>query len=59
MKNITNLKNGDIVFLKTGAMGVISNILHNVFGDDESVYEISFINNKTSLKRSKDFLSCI
>ena len=24
MKNITNLKNGDIVFLKTGAMGVIS-----------------------------------
>lgn len=59
MKSIKNLKNGDIVFLKTGAMGIVSNILYNVFGDDEDAYEISFMNNKVAITRSKDFISCI
>ena len=59
MTNVTNLKNGDIVFLKSGAMGVISKVFHNFFGDDESVYEVSFLNERTSIRRSKDFVSFI
>lgn len=55
MKNIKNLKYGDIVYLKTGAVGIISKILHDVFGDNENAYEISFLNNQTSIRRSKDF----
>lgn len=49
------LNNGDVVFLKSGAMGVISKILKNYFGDNEDIYEITFINNNTIFKRSKDF----
>lgn len=49
------LKHGDIVVLKTGAMGVIQNVLYNVFGDSENAYEIGFIDNSTLIKRSKDF----
>lgn len=59
MKNLEKLKSGDLVFLKTGAMGVIQEILHNVFGDNEHAYKISFINNQTTIKRSKDFLLSI
>ena len=53
------LNNGDIVFFKTGAMGIVSNILYNVFGDDEYAYEISFMNNKVAIARIKDFILCV
>ena len=56
MKNIKKIKSGDIVYLKSGAFGVISKIFYNVFGDNENAYEISFLNNKTSINRSKDFV---
>lgn len=59
MKNIKNLKYGDIVYLKTGAVGIISRILDDVFGDNESAYEIIFFNNQTSIRRSKDFIYCL
>ena len=59
MKSIKDLTNGDIVLLKTGAIGVVSKIIHSFFGDDEAVYEIQFFNNKTSIRRSKDFAKCI
>lgn len=57
--NMKKLNNGDVVFLKSGAMGVISKILKNYFGDNEDIYEITFINNNTIFKRSKDFSTFI
>lgn len=53
------LNYGDIVFLKSGAMGVISKVIQNYLGDNEDIYEIKFFNNRTTLKRSKDFAKCI
>ena len=52
------INSGDIVYLKSGGIGVISKILKNYFGDEEDIYEVTFINNRTIFKRSKDFSQC-
>lgn len=49
-----NLKSGDLVYLKSGSIGIINRILNNFFGDDEDIYEVKFFNNKTLFKRYKD-----
>lgn len=53
-----NIKNGDLVYLKSGCVGVISKVLNNFFGDDEVVYEIQSFDKRTLFKRYKDIAKC-
>ena len=53
-----NVKNGDLVYLKSGSVGIISRVLNNFFGDDEDIYEIKSFNNKIIFKRYKDIAQC-